>query len=201
MQITYTLCPAGELKNIYMVEISTYYGDGDGDGNCAFSVEANNIKQVIAELLIVENQFPSGRGGCRSMYDQTNYFSMSHEAYEANNDAHDGYFEWFDRETSDFPYNSDYEQNHTIDSYEIWFYDAAGARYATHASDYDDLIADIVVLNDKHHLGDYDYWENVRYPHNATKKQMAKYEEARQALEDRFAAYRVDAIELVKKYQ
>ena len=201
MQLTHTLAPASPIKNQYKVEIKTYYGDADGYSNCTISARPDQIKQIIAEMLMVDNQFQNGRGGCRMMYDQTNYFGMGEEAYAANGNQHDGYWQWFDREWGDFPYNGDYEQNDSIDSYKISWYDENGVRSKVEVSDYADLLADLKALNDKHQVGSYDLWEDPRYPYHLSDKEgMKKYHAERAAISARFAAYRADAIEIVKKH-
>ena len=202
MRLTHTPAPTSATKSVYKVEIKTYYGDADGYSSCNFTVEKDQIRQVIAEILIVDNQFPHGRGGCRMMYDQSNYFSMSYEAYQANGDQHDGYWEWFDREMGDFPYDSDGEQNHSIDSIKVWWYNENGLRHAVTFDQYDDLLTDLKALNTKHRLGDYDIWESPRYPYGGEndKAGMAKYNADHARLSAQFTAYRADAIEMVKKH-
>lgn len=202
MQLTLKASPTSKLKNVYKIELNTYFGDADGDSDITITVKEDDIKQVITELIFVKNQFTNGRGGCRMMYDQTNYFGMSHEEWQANNEQHDGYWEWFDRECSDYPYSGDYEQNYSLREYVIWYYDANGVRHSVKVDGYEELLTDLVALNQVHKLGDYDRWEDPRYPYGGDRDQagMAKYEQDRKDIAARFAAYRADAIELVKKH-
>jgi hypothetical protein len=200
MQLTLKASPTSKLKNVYKIELNTYFGDADGDRDITITVKENKIKQVIAELIMVKNQFTHGRGGCRMMYDQTNYFGMSYEAYEANGEKHDGFWEWFDTDSSDYPYSGDHEQNYTLRSYEIWYYDTNGVRHAVTVTDTAELVADLNALNVKHKLGDYDMWEDPRRPYHSDKASKEKYEADRARMAAQFAAYREDAIELVNKH-
>jgi hypothetical protein len=182
MKITHATAAQAKIRNIYHIDLETYHGDADGDSKITIKVAPENIKQVIAEIMLVQAQF-HGRGGCRTMYDQMNYFGMTYEAYEANGDTHDGYWEWFDRE-GDYPY--DYEsgqQNYTLSSYKIWWYDDNGVKFKVTAEDDTGLLEEFKKMNEAFHLGSYAHWED-----------------GTEGIDDMFAEYRASAIELVKKH-
>ena len=183
MQIKHATVAQPKVKNVYRIYINTYRGDADGDSNITLTVKPEKIQQVVAEIIFIKSQF-SGRGGCSEMYDQSNYFGMTEEAWVANNDQHDGYWEWFDREMGDYPYypyDGDHEQNYTLESYELFWFDENGAKIACTVHDTADLQTAIGVLNSKHKLGDYKVWDIDDASHL-------------------YEAYRADAIELLKKH-
>lgn len=188
-------------KNVYVIKMDTYFGDADGDATFKIEVKPEKIQQVIAEALIIQEQFPNGRGGCSRRYDQTNYFNMPHELYKANGEAHDGYFEWFDQEGPEYyPYSGDYEQNYSLRDFEVFWYDADGQKFKVKYSEYGDLLKELAELNAKHQLADYKAWDDPSYPYHASKTEMAVYETAVAKMEEQFAAYRADAVELVKRH-
>lgn len=181
MKITIAAQKKKPHTNVFKVVLETYYGDADGDATVTRYVPEGKIKQMLAEITLVQEQF-QGRGGCRRMYDQTNYFCMTYEAYEANGEKSDGYFDWLDSE-NDYPYDGDGEQNYSLRSYKIHWLDSNGDAFPVTVSELDDLKKECATLNKKHRLGDYKLWEDDL-----------------PELDDRFAAYRIDAIELVKKH-
>lgn len=187
-------------KNTYVIEMDTYFGDADGDAKFKVHVKPEMIQQVIAEALIVQEQFPNGRGGCSRRYDQTNYFSMPDEQYHANGGKHDHYFEWIDAGSGDYPYSGDYEQNYSLRSFEVYWHDADGQKYKVKYSDYDQLLVDLAELNKKHKIADYDVWKDPVFSYRQTPKEQAEYDAANKAMNAQFASYRADVIELVKRH-
>lgn len=134
MQIKIASKPKAPKKpqSIYQIKIEPYHGDADGYKTSKFLVEPEKIEQIMLEILFVDNQFDSGRGGCRTMYDQLSYFNSSEIKTE-------GYFDWLD----DFPYDSDAEQNYTIDTYTITYFDANYLEYDVKVSKIENVIKDI----------------------------------------------------------
>lgn len=103
------------------------------------------LNAFIIEATMVKYQFPSGRGGCKVMFDQSNYFSTNP----------DGHWDWFTSE-EDFPYSSDHEQNYTIAT--ITYFDNDGNSIPVDITVPDSLYEDMSALGKKHRLGDYKIW-------------------------------------------
>lgn len=186
-------------QNQYVINIKTYYGDADGYSQIQVTVKPDKIKQIIAEILFVKHQFPNGRGGRSDYYDQTNYFGMSDEAWESqDDDTHDGYWTWFDQEWGDYPYSGDYEQNYTLDRYEVLWYDASGTKHAVEIKETHDLIADIQALNREFKIGDSQHWG--QRGHSYYDREKPEYQARQAELRKQYHDYRVRAIEIVNKH-
>lgn len=115
------------------------------------------------------------------MYDQTAYFCMSYDDYNANNETSDGFFDWLDPENH-FPYHGDAEQNYTISSYTVTWLDASGNRYPVTVTELEDVKAEMRELCQQHKMDDLNVWDNKSTDIRAL-----------------FAAFRKDAVALVKK--
>ncbi len=92
----------------YVILVETY--GGDADVRATMHVEALSPTELlsrIVELYIVASQFPNGRGGCRAMYHQPNYFPV--EAVTATTGDPKA-FVWLD----DLPYFEPGDINYTI---------------------------------------------------------------------------------------
>lgn len=168
------------FRNVFRIEIGTYFGDADGYSSYEMTATQEQIAQRLIEIVMVDNQF-TGRGGCRRMYDQSNYFVEQDIDYDSDVEP-DGYFDWLDPEGG-FPYYYDAEQNHSIDNYTVTWFDDNGSPFPVEVSDFSDVIADLKALNTKHHVGNYNMYDSD--------DEMAN---------ELFASYRKDAVELVKKH-
>jgi hypothetical protein len=150
-------------KNQYKIVMNTYFGDADGYKKYKFIVDAKKIEQVILEILFVEYQFENGRGGCRNMYDQNCYFNNSSHSRKE-------FFTWFDN----YPYDSNAEQNYSLDEYTVTFFDKNSVEHKVSISKTDNIIEDIRKMNEKFKIDDYKEWDNL----GSDDKKFAHYYEA-----------------------
>ena len=149
-----------EAKNIpkYSIKVSCYYGDADGYSH--FELVTDDERQLLAyliELHIVMLVFPSGRGGCRDMFDYRFYFTGCAEASKLC--TKDKAFSWFD----EIPFDSDCEQTQTIESYFVKVNDPNFQGIV----DLDACIAKQIAssmgaLNDIYGIGDLNQWD-IKY--------------------------------------
>lgn len=169
------------FTNVFRIDLLCYIGDADY--YFSISIHANEIDLpcLVAEIELVKNQF-DGRGGCRRMYNQCEYFCLSDEAWAANPDHADSYWAWLNYD-SDYPFDCSSEVNATLESYKVVWLDHNSHEHAVTIDGLENLRNQISCLNSGHSLGDFKVWDDER-----------------ENLNERFAAYRIDAIDLVKKF-
>lgn len=146
----------------YQVKMETYWGDADGYKNYKFLVPADKIEQVMLEILFLEYQFEGGRGGCRNMYDQNTYFNGTAKT--------EGYFSWFEN----YPYDSNGEQNYSLDDYTITYFDKNSIEHTVSITKTEKIIEDIQTLNKTFKIDDYKEWDNL----NSDDKKFLNYHQA-----------------------
>lgn len=103
------------LKDIYNIKINCYRGNGIEWAEYLFLEKPEEIEKVILEIIAVKTQFPHGRGVGARKYDQKNYF--------LNKDKN--YFQWL----KNFPYSAEYQQNYTLHSFEIKYFNDRGESH------------------------------------------------------------------------
>lgn len=137
-------------KNKYQIKMNTYWGDADGYEKYKFLVDPEKIEQVVLEILFLDNQFQSGRGGCREMYDQFNYFNSESVHTE-------GYFTWLEA----YPYHGDIQQNYTLSDFTITYFDNNSLEHKVSVDETQAIIDDIKKMNKKFKMSEYSEWDNI----------------------------------------
>lgn len=138
--------------------VSCFYGDADGYSS--FTLKTDSERQLLAyliELQVAMVMFPHGRGGCRDMYDYTNYFHGNKDADELCR-KHKA-FDWMSRIPNEDCSGSPY----TIEGYDVKV--ISSDFHGTSNLDIS-IIKQIhtvmEVINDVHHFGEYTEWD-IKY--------------------------------------
>lgn len=171
MKLKNIFAPEVILKSTYQIKMSTSFGDGDGIQDYDFLVTKENIHSVILEIISLDRLFSDGRNTGDDPSDDP-------AAYLLDENGNSDKFSWL----TNFPYNSDYEQKNSLQSYEIYYFDDTSGRYRVEALEVKNFTEEIKAYNEKQQIGDHHTW----YGRNKDDTQFQDYRVGLYAIIDKF---------------